>query len=208
VVIVSAIIGYLQEAKAVKAIEALSRSMTAETTVVRDGGSVRLSAAELVSGDIVILQAGDKIPADMRLAYSRDLRIDESALTGESLPVDKLIDPLPEGAPLADRVNMAYASTLVNSGQGVGIVAMTGDDTEVGRMSNLIATSHEVKTPLTRKIAQLNRVALFVILGLAVLTAIVGADLRDSVGFDHRFCGSGARDCRDREGHTAKGKAP
>ena len=127
VVLINAIIGYLQETKAVKAIQALSRSMTAETTVVRNGQRIRLSATEVVPGDIIVLQAGDKIPADMRLTYSRDLRIDESALTGESLPVDKLVAALPESTALADRANMAYASTLATSGQGTGIVATTGD---------------------------------------------------------------------------------
>ena len=174
VVVINASIGYLQEAKAVKAIEALSRAMTVEATVVRDGQRIRLSASELVPGDVVILQAGDKIPADTRLTYSRDLRVDESALTGESLPVEKQTDPLLEETALADRTNMGYASTLVTAGQGAGIVVATGDATEVGRISDLIATAHEIKTPLTRKIAAFSKVLLYVILGLAVLTAIVG----------------------------------
>ena len=174
VVVVNAIIGYLQEAKAVKAIEALSRSMTAEATVVRDGRRVRLAASELVPGDIVVLQAGDKIPADMRLTYSRDLRIDESTLTGESVSVEKRTEALPEGTPLADRVNMTYASTLATGGQGTGVVVTTGDATEVGRISHLIGEVHQLKTPLTRKIDHFSRLLLFVILGLAVLTAVVG----------------------------------
>ena len=174
VVVINASIGYLQEAKAVKAIEALSRAMTVEATVVRDGQRIRLSASELVPGDVVILQAGDKIPADTRLTYSRDLRVDESALTGESLPVEKQTDPLLEETALADRTNMGYASTLVTAGQGAGIVVATGDATEVGRISDLIATAHDIKTPLTRKIAAFSKVLLYVILGLAVLTAIVG----------------------------------
>ncbi len=174
VVVINAIIGFLQEAKAVKAIEALSRVMVSEATVVRDGRRVRLSATELVPGDVVILQAGDKVPADMRLTYSRDLRIDESALTGESLPVDKLVDPLPEETALADRANMAYASTLTTAGQGAGVVVTTGDATEVGRISRLIATAHEIKTPLTQKIAEFSRLLLYIILGMAAITAIVG----------------------------------
>ncbi len=174
VVAINAIIGYLQEAKAVKAIDALSRSMTTEATVVRDGQRVRLPASELVPGDVVILQAGDKIPADMRLTYSRDLRVDESALTGESLPVEKQTGPLPEEATLADRTNMAYASTLATAGQGAGVVVTTGDATEVGRISHLIAEAHELQTPLTRKIGEFSRLLLYIILGLAVVTAIVG----------------------------------
>ncbi len=174
VVVINAVIGYLQESKAVKAIEALSRTMTTEATVVRDGQRVRLSATELVPGDVVILQSGDKIPADMRLTYSRDLRVDESALTGESVPVEKGTDPIPEATVLADRINMAYASTLVTAGQGAGVVVMTGDSTEVGRISSLISEAGDLQTPLTRKIAQFSRLLLYVILGLAVLTVIIG----------------------------------
>ena len=125
-------------------------------------------------GDLVVLQAGDKVPADLRLTYSRDLRVDESALTGESLPVEKQVDALPEDAALADRTNMAYASTLATSGQGTGVVVATGDATEVGKISGLIAAAEELKTPLTRKIAQFSRVLLYVIIVLAVLTAVVG----------------------------------
>lgn len=174
VVVINAIIGYLQEAKAVKAIEALSRSMSTETTALRDGQRTRIPASALVPGDIVHLQAGDKVPADMRLTYVRDLRVDESALTGESLPVEKAVQPLATDTTLADRTNMAYASTLVTTGQGAGVVVMTGDATEVGRISHLIAEAKELKTPLTRKIAAFSRLLLYVILGLAALTAIVG----------------------------------
>ncbi len=174
VVVINAIIGYLQESKAVKAIEALARTMTSEATVVRDGRRTRMPASQLVPGDVIVLQAGDKIPADMRLTYTRDLRIDESTLTGESVPVEKWTNPQDEETALADRVNMAYASTLVAAGQGTGVVVMTGDDTEVGRISDLIAGAQDLKTPLTRKIAHLSKLLLFVILGLAVITAVVG----------------------------------
>ena len=174
VVIINAVVGYLQEAKAVHAIEALSRSMTSEATVIRGGRRLRLPAAGLVPGDLVVLQAGDKVPADLRLSYSRDLHVDESALTGESVPVEKQVDALPEDAGLADRTNMAYASTLATSGQGTGVVVATGDVTEVGKISGLIAAAEELKTPLTRKIAQFSRVLLYVIIVLAVITAVVG----------------------------------
>jgi Ca2+-transporting ATPase len=181
VVVLNAIVGYLQESKAVKAIEALSRTMTAEATAVRDGRRVRLAASELVPGDIVVLQAGDKVPADLRLTYCRDLRIDESALTGESLPVEKQSGALAVETPLADRINMAFASTLVTAGQGAGIVVDIGDGTEVGRISHLMAGVEELKTPLTRKIAQFSKLLLFVILGLAVVTAVVGILRGESV---------------------------
>ncbi len=174
VVLVNALVGFLQEAKAVKAIEALSRSMVTQAVVLRSGQRVVLSAHDLVPGDVVILQAGDKVPADLRLVQSRDLRVDESTLTGESLPVDKTTDPLDAQTPLADRSNMSYATTLVTAGQAVGVVIATGDGTEVGRISDLITKVQDHQTPLTRKIAQFSKYLLVVILVMAGVTAGVG----------------------------------
>jgi len=175
VVLVNVILGYIQESRAEKAIEALARTMTMEATVVRDGKTIRIPAASLVPGDLVLLQSGDKVPADMRLIRTRDLQIAEAALTGESAPVEKhahaALDP---DTTLADRVTMAYASTLVTYGQGAGIVVATGDATEVGRISRLIATAHDLQTPLTRKIAHFSRWLLYVILGLAAVTFLIG----------------------------------
>ncbi|MDP2104721.1 MAG: HAD-IC family P-type ATPase, partial [Desulfobulbaceae bacterium] len=174
VVLVNAIVGYIQEAKAVNALAALARTMTTEATVLRQGEKKRLPATELVPGDIVFLQSGDKVPADMRLFQSRDLQVAESALTGESVPVSKTSEQLAPETVLADRRNMAYASTLVTYGQGTGIVTTTGDSTEVGRISQLIAAAEELETPLTRKINQFSNLLLYIILGLAVATVIVG----------------------------------
>ncbi len=174
VVLLNAIVGYMQEAKAVAAIEALSRAMTAEATVVRAGDQLRLPATEIVPGDLVLVQAGDKVPADVRLFRTRDLRVDESALTGESLPVEKGCDVVPRDAVLADRLDMAYASTLVTYGTGAGLVVATGDRTEVGKISQLIQGAQNLKTPLTRKIAQFSKILLFVIIALAGLTFVVG----------------------------------
>ena len=174
VVLLNAVVGYLQEAKAVAAIEALSRAMTAEATVIRAGDQLRLPAAEIVPGDLVLVQAGDKVPADLRLFRTRDLRVDESALTGESVPVEKDDAVTPRDAVLADRVDMAYASTLVTYGTGAGLVVGTGDRTEVGKISQLIQSAHDLKTPLTRKIDQFSKILLFVIVGLAGLTFVVG----------------------------------
>jgi len=154
VVLVNAVIGFVQEAKALTAIEALARTLVTEATVIRGGRRLRLPAAELVPGDVVVLQSGDKVPADLRLIRSRDLRIAEAALTGESVPSEKRSDPLPADTPLADRANMAFASTLVTYGGGTGVVTATGDRTEVGRISGLIATAENLATPLTRRIAQ------------------------------------------------------
>ncbi|OKY74105.1 MAG: carbonate dehydratase [Desulfobulbaceae bacterium DB1] len=183
VVLVNAIIGYIQEAKAVNALAALARTMTTVATVVRQGEKKQIPATELVPGDIVLLASGDKVPADMRLLSIRDLRIDESALTGESLPVEKKAGELKHDTLLADRLNMAYASSLVTFGQGKGIVTAIGNHTEVGRISELIAAADELATPLTRKIAHFSHILLYAILGLAGITVAVGL-LRGQSLFD------------------------
>lgn len=174
VVLVNAIVGFSQESKAVKAIDALSKTMTAQATVIRSGKKQQVDSTELVPGDIVILQSGDKVPADLRLIEIRDLQVDESALTGESLPVEKNQDILAHDVVLADRRNMAYASSLVTFGQGVGIVVATGDKTEVGKISQLISETEELETPLTKKIAHFSHILLYIIIGLAALTFAVG----------------------------------
>jgi Ca2+-transporting ATPase len=175
VVLINAIIGYAQESQAEQAIAALAKTMTTEATVIRNGKVVRLGASELVPGDIVQLQAGARVPADLRLVSSRDLQVTESALTGESLPVDKDANLLiPHDAGLAERRNMAYASTLVTYGIAVGVVVAIGDGSEVGRISQLISAAAELETPLTRKIGQFSRVLLVAILGLSALAFGIG----------------------------------
>jgi Ca2+-transporting ATPase len=175
VVLINAIIGYIQEARAEQAIAALSKTMTAEAIVVRGGATVRLPATELVPGDIVLLAAGARVPADMRLIAARDLQVAEAALTGESLPVAKDAGQTvsPETV-LAERKNMAYASTLVTYGTGTGIITATGDRTEVGRISQLLSEAVNLETPLTRKISQFSKVLLVVILVLAAATFGIG----------------------------------
>lgn len=175
VVLLNAAIGYVQESKAEKAIEALAQAMSAEATVIRAGERVRLPAKALVPGDIVFLQAGDKVPADLRLLRSRDLQVAEAALTGESAPIrkDAAVD-LPVDVVLAERSTMAYASTLVTYGQATGIVIATGDATEVGRISQLISEAQELQTPLTRRIAEFSRLVMYAVLGLAAVTFVVG----------------------------------
>ena len=175
VVLINAVIGYAQESRAEQAIQALAQTMTTEAMVIRSKHVERISSDELVPGDIVVLQAGMKIPADLRLLQARDLQVAEAALTGESLPVQKSIQQqLPIDTGLADRTNLAYASTFVTAGGGTGVVVATGDQTEIGRISRLIAEAHELETPLTRKIAQFSRMVLVVILALAALTFGVG----------------------------------
>jgi len=183
VVLINAFIGFFQEAEAVKAIEALDRTMITEATVLRGGEKLRISSTGVVPGDIVLLQSGDKVPADMRLFQIRDLQVDESALTGESVSVEKKPEILDHDTGLADRRNMAYASSLVTYGQGAGIVVAIGDKTEVGRISHLISSTEALETPLTRKIARFSQTLLYAILALAVVTFIAGF-LRGQSVFD------------------------
>lgn len=174
VVLVNAVIGFLQESSAVKALAALAQTTLTEASVVRAGELRRISSTELVPGDIVFLQSGDKVPADLRLFQCRDLQVDESALTGESVPVNKQVDVMAADVSLAERRNLTYTSTLVTYGQARGVVFATGASTEVGHISKLISTADVLETPLTRKIAAFSRLLLVVILGLAGLTFLVG----------------------------------
>ena len=174
VVLINSMVGFLQESKALNALAALARSMTTQTTVLRDGVEKSIPSMELVPGDIVMLASGDKVPADMRLFKIRELQVNESALTGESMPVEKRTEPVPEGTVLADRSNMVYTSALVTYGQGRAVVVATGDHTEVGRISELISSAEDLATPLTKKIAHFSHFLLYVILGMAALTFLVG----------------------------------
>jgi Ca2+-transporting ATPase len=174
VVLVNAIVGFLQEGKALHAIEALGKTLVTEATVIRGGQKTRIDSVGIVPGDVVVLQSGDKVPADLRLVRCRDLQIAEAALTGESVPVEKHVEPLGAAAALADRENMAYASTLVTFGQGTGLVVATGDATEVGRISGLIASAEDIQTPLTRLIARFSTLLLVAILILAAANFLIG----------------------------------
>ncbi|MEE9910157.1 MAG: cation-transporting P-type ATPase [Deltaproteobacteria bacterium] len=174
VVIVNAIIGFVQESKAEKAIESLRQMMTTQANVMRDGKWLSIDSVGLVVGDIVKLQSGDKVPADLRLLSCRDLQVDESALTGESVPVVKKEEVLDPETILADRRNMAYAGTLVTYGQAQAVIIATGDKTETGRISELISQAADLSTPLTQKIASFSKVLLIAILALAALTFAVG----------------------------------
>jgi Ca2+-transporting ATPase len=174
VVLINAIIGFIQESKALKAIESLAKSMVTEVTVIRNGTKQRIRASELTVGDLVVLQSGDKVPADLRILLLRELQIDESTLTGESVPVMKQTESLAPDTVLADRTNMAYSSTLVTYGTGTGIVTAIGNNTEVGKINTMIASADVLATPLTKNIAKFSALLLYVILGLALVTFMVG----------------------------------
>ncbi len=174
VVIANASIGFVQEHKASKAMQALVRIVTSENVVIRDGEKVRIFSKDVVPGDIVQLRSGDKVPADMRLFFEKDLKIDESVLTGESITVEKEIGMHTASIHLAERKNMSYAGTLVVNGYGVGIVVATGDDTEMGKISRSMYEARELETPLTRKISHFSKNLLYIIIGLSILTFIFG----------------------------------
>jgi len=173
VTLINAVIGFIQESKAEDAIAALAKSVTTEATVMRNGEKVQINSHELVPGDLVLLASGDKVPADLRLVSVRDLQVSEAALTGESVPVQKSKEPLTLETVLADRLNMAYAGSLVTFGQARGMVVAIANQTETGRISQLIEQSTGLETPLTRKIEQFSKTLLYIILGLAALTFAV-----------------------------------
>ncbi len=174
VVVLNSLVGFVQEYRATRAIDALSRSMVAIATVRRGSQTVRVPSPELVPGDVVLLASGDSVPADMRLIRVKDLRCAEATLTGESVPVEKGIAVLPPETPLADRKNLAFASALVSFGQATGIVVAIGDRTEVGKIQRLIQSADNLSTPLTREITRFSMWLMYAILGISAFTFIVG----------------------------------
>jgi Ca2+-transporting ATPase len=174
VVLVNALVGFCQEAKAEKSLEALSRLIKTRSTVRRNGEKVRLDSEELVPGDVVLLQSGDRVPADIRLMRVRSLRVDESPLTGESVPVEKQVGVMPLDTSMVECTNLAYAGTLVTYGQAEGVVWNTGNATQTGSLAKMISTATSFSTPLTRKIAQLSTWILWIVILLATTTFAVG----------------------------------
>ncbi len=174
VVFINALVGFIQESKALKSLEALAKSMTTQAVAIRNGVRIHIDSSEVVPGDILFFVSGDKIAADIRLISSRELQINESALTGESVPVEKNAQSLPESTVLADRKNILYASTLVTYGSGKGIVVATGDNTEVGKISQLILSADTLETPLTAKMSKFSMFLLWIILSMAAVTFVVG----------------------------------
>ncbi|MEP7193951.1 MAG: HAD-IC family P-type ATPase, partial [Actinomycetota bacterium] len=174
VVVINAVVGFIQESKAEASLDALRAMVRTQARVVRDGRTVVVSSDDLVPGDLVRVEAGDKVPADLRLLQLAELHVDESALTGESVPVVKDEVVLPAATPVADRRNMLYSGTLVTSGTGSAIVVATGAETELGEIHRLVGAADVLATPLTAKLAGFSKVLTVVILALAVLTFGVG----------------------------------
>lgn len=157
VVVINAIIGFVQEGKAERALDAVRAMLASYATVLRDGKRQQVDAADLVPGDVVLLESGARVPADLRLSRAHNLRVEESALTGESVPVEKTVDPTAADASLGDRTCLAYSGTLVVYGQGRGVVVATGADTEVGQIGALVSETSSLATPLTRRLDQFAR---------------------------------------------------
>jgi magnesium-transporting ATPase (P-type) len=174
VVILNTIIGFLQEFRAGKAIEALSDMVPENATVLRDGTNKIVPVSEIVPGDIVQLAAGDRIPADMRLIYQKNLMVAEAALTGESLPVQKSITSVNKDTAIGDRKCMVYSGTLVSSGTASGVVVSTGMATELGKISDMLNEATDLETPLTKKLAGIGKYLTLGIIAITVLILIIG----------------------------------
>lgn len=179
VIIINAIIGVIQENKAESALEAIRDMISPRASVLREGHRVTIDAAHLVPGDILLLEAGDRVTADVRLIKARNLRIDEAILTGESVAVDKGTDPATAAAALGDRRSMAYSGTLVTSGQGAGVVVATGPQSEIGRISALLSRVEQIETPLIRQMNQFARQLTVAILALCAVTFLFAVYVRD-----------------------------
>ncbi|EOL42501.1 potassium/sodium efflux P-type ATPase, fungal-type [Enterococcus phoeniculicola] len=175
VVIINAVMGVIQESKAEQAIEALREMSTPNANVLRDGHTLSVKSDELVPGDIVLLEAGDVVPADMRLIEVQSLKIEEAALTGESVPVEKELTVL-EGTDIGigDRINMAYSNSNVTYGRGKGVVVNTGMNTEVGKIAGMLAQADETETPLKNNLNQLGKFLTLAIIVIAVIMFFVG----------------------------------
>jgi len=174
VVVINALIGFIQEGKAEKALDAIRNMLTLQAMVQRDGKHFLMPAEQLVPGDIVTLESGDKVPADLRLLQVKNLRADESMLTGESLPVEKNTAAVGINAALGDRFCLAYSGTLITYGTALGIVVATGDLTEIGRISSMLRTVPQLTTPLLKQIAGFSKWLTFAILTLASATFAYG----------------------------------
>lgn len=174
VLLVNTAIGFFTELKATRSIEALRELNKVESIVRRNGKKRRISAAEVVPGDIVLLESGELISADIRVIQAIKLQADESALTGESVPVDKQAEPVAEDTPLAERHNMVFKGTAITRGQGEGVVVATGMETEIGEISALVEGAEDEDTPLEERLDKLGRKLVWVTLGVAAVVAVIG----------------------------------
>jgi len=184
VVIINALIGFIQEGKAEKALDAVRAMLASHATVVRNGEQLEIDATELVPGDVVLLESGVKVPADLRLFQVKNLRVNEAALTGESVPVEKSTEAVAGSAAIGDRSGMAYSGTVVSYGQARGLVVATGSQSEIGRISTLVSEVQTLATPLTRRLEQFARQITLFILGAGLVTFLYGFYLREMALLD------------------------
>ena len=191
VVLINAVLGVLQESKAEKALEALEKIAAATSKVIRDGHQISIKSEDLVVGDIIVLEAGDAVPADCRIIECASLKIEEAALTGESVPVDKKEAALEAGAsgdvPLGDRKNMVFMGSTVVYGRGKAVVVATGMDTEMGKIADALTNAQEGKTPLQRKLSQLSKILTYLVIGICVLVFAINIIRSLATGADINF---------------------
>ena len=179
VVIVNALIGFIQEGKAERALESIREMLSLDAVVIRDGEKKTVEAEELVPGDIVMLKSGDKIPADIRLVKSKDFRVEESPLTGESTAVEKTTDAADADAVIGDRTSMAFSGTVVVYGKATGVVVATGEDSELGKINKMMSEVEKITTPLLQKIDKFGKWLSLIILGVTALFFAFGYFFRD-----------------------------
>lgn len=174
IVLLNAVVGFIQEYRAEKAMDALKKMASLQAVVLRDGNSLKITSTLLVPGDVVLLEAGNAIPADLRLIETYGLRIDESALTGESVPVDKDTDELKEeNLSLGDRINQAFKGTMITNGRGKGLVVSTGMNTEIGKIARMLQTNDPI-TPLQKRMTDFGKKLSYIILFICALLFGIG----------------------------------
>ncbi|WNF35027.1 cation-transporting P-type ATPase [Bacillaceae bacterium IKA-2] len=179
VAIINASIGYIQENKAERALEGIREMLSLQANVIRDGARTDIPSADVVPGDMVVLSAGDKIPADIRIINAENLKVEESPLTGESTSVEKNRDPLPENTVLGDRINMAFSGTSVASGSGLGVVISTGVNTEIGKINTSISKVDQIQTPLLKQTAKFGKMISIIIIFAALALFLFGYIFHD-----------------------------
>ncbi len=186
VVLINALIGFIQEGKAEKALESISKMLSLDAVVIRNGNKQTIEASQLVPGDLVLLKAGDKIPADTRLIHAKDLSVEESPLTGESTTVEKNTRFVEGDAVINDQSCMAFSGTMVTYGSGKGIVVATGADTEIGKINKMISDVEDISTPLLQQMEKFGTRLSYVILGVTAVFFAFGYFLRD-INLDELF---------------------
>ncbi|WP_010233490.1 cation-transporting P-type ATPase [Clostridium arbusti] len=179
VVFINALIGFFQENKAEKALQGIKNMLSLKAHVMRNGRRLEIDSSDLVIGDIVILNPGDKIPADMRLIKTSNLKVQESALTGESTSVEKNVDAIDENSVLGDRTNMVFSGTSVSTGTGIGVIIATGKDTEIGKINKMMADVKKITTPLIKQTSKFGETVSISIVIIAILIFIFGLFFRD-----------------------------